>query len=138
MARSEGDTWDLTNSVGATATTVARRTAEGRRRHGPDMNIAALAYPGEHTHVAAHLRADGWETTTFSLTDLFAAAGLPPLDERARQGAAARITFVRAVQPYPRTCNCRRPFSGNALAVALSRFSLTVWPAIRPASPAGP
>lgn len=77
----------------------ARRTADGWRRQGLDMDIAALTYPGEHTDVAAHLRADGWDTTTFSLADLFAAAALPPLDERGQQGAAAKITFVRAVRP---------------------------------------
>lgn len=76
----------------------AQRTAEGWRRQGLDMDIAALTYPGEHTDVAAHLRADGWDTTTFSLADLFAAAGLPPLNERGLQGAAARISFVRAVR----------------------------------------
>lgn len=77
----------------------ARRTAEGWRRQGLDMDIAALTYPGEHTDVAAHLRADGWDTTTFSLADLFAAAALPPLDEHGQQAAAARITFLRAVRP---------------------------------------
>ncbi|MCV7093123.1 class I SAM-dependent methyltransferase [Mycobacterium interjectum] len=76
----------------------ARRSAEGWRRHGLDMDIAALTYPGEHTDVAAHLRADGWDTTTFALTDLFAAAGLPPLDESEQQSPAATITFVRAIR----------------------------------------
>ncbi|SPM30899.1 class I SAM-dependent methyltransferase [Mycobacterium terramassiliense] len=76
----------------------ARRTAEGWRRHGLDMDIAALTYPGEHTDVAAHLRADGWDTTTFVLTDLFAAAGLPGLDETEQQGPAATISFVRAIR----------------------------------------
>jgi methyltransferase (TIGR00027 family) len=76
----------------------ARRTAEGWRRHGLDMDIAALTYPGEHTDVAAHLRADGWDTTTFALTDLFAAAGLPGLDETEQQGPAATISFVRAIR----------------------------------------
>jgi methyltransferase (TIGR00027 family) len=77
----------------------ARRAAEGWRRHGLDMDIAALAFPGEHTDVAAHLRDDGWDTATFALTDLFAAAGLPPLDEAAEKGQAASISFVRAVRP---------------------------------------
>jgi methyltransferase (TIGR00027 family) len=77
----------------------ARRTAEGWRRQGLDMDIAALTYPGEHTDVAAHVRADGWDTTTFALTDLFAAAGLPQLDEREQQSPAATITFVRAIKP---------------------------------------
>ena len=63
------------------------------------MDIAALTYPGEHTDVAAHVRADGWDTTTFALTDLFAAAGLPQLDEREQQSPAATITFVRAIKP---------------------------------------
>ncbi|OBI50395.1 SAM-dependent methyltransferase [Mycobacterium sp. E787] len=76
----------------------ARRTAEGWRRHGLDMDIAALTYPGEHTDVAAHLDADGWDTTTFSLSDLFAAAGLPRLEEAAQQSPAATITFVRAIR----------------------------------------
>ncbi|OBF61156.1 SAM-dependent methyltransferase [Mycobacterium sp. 852002-50816_SCH5313054-b] len=77
----------------------ARRTAEGWRRQGLDMDIAALTYPGEHTDVAAHLRADGWDTTTFALTDLFAAAGLPQLGEAAQQSPAATISFVRAIKP---------------------------------------
>jgi methyltransferase (TIGR00027 family) len=75
----------------------ARRTTEGWRRQGLDMDIAALTYPGEHTDVAAHLGADGWATTTFALTDLFTAAGLPELLE-AEQGPAAAISFVRAVR----------------------------------------
>ncbi len=76
----------------------ARRTAEGWRRQGLDMDIAALTYPGEHTDVAAHLHADGWDTTTFALTDLFAAASLPQLDEAAQHSPAATITFVRAIK----------------------------------------
>ncbi len=76
----------------------ARRTAEGWRRQGLDMDIAALTYPGEHTDVAAHLHADGWDTTTYSLADLFVAAGLPRLDERGQRSAAGRITFVRAIR----------------------------------------
>ncbi len=55
----------------------ARRMAEGWRRQGLDLDIADLTYPGEHTDVAAHLQADGWETARFELTDLFTAAGLP-------------------------------------------------------------
>ena len=53
---------------------------------------------GEHTDVAAHLEARGWEAARFGLTDLFAAAGLPELEEAAQQGPpAATIGFVRAV-----------------------------------------
>jgi methyltransferase (TIGR00027 family) len=75
-----------------------RRATEGWRRQGLDMDVAALTYPGEHTDVAAHLQADGWETTTFELTDLFTAAGLPELVEADQQSPAATISFVRAIK----------------------------------------
>lgn len=77
----------------------ARLMTEGWRRQGLEMDIAALTYPGEHTDVAAHLHANGWETTTFQLTDLFTAAGLPQLGEAEQQAPAATIHFVRAVRP---------------------------------------
>jgi methyltransferase (TIGR00027 family) len=76
----------------------ARRATEGWRRQGLDMDFAGLTYPGEHTDVAAHLHADGWETTTFGLTDLFTAAGLPELVEADQQSPAATISFVRAMK----------------------------------------
>jgi methyltransferase (TIGR00027 family) len=76
----------------------ARITAEGWRRQGLDLDIAALTYPGEHTDVAAHLEARGWETTTSRLTDLFAAAGLPELVGAEEQSPANMINFVRAVR----------------------------------------
>ena len=76
----------------------ARRATEGWRRQGLDMDIADLTYPGEHTDVAAHLHANGWETTRHELTDLFAAAGLPQLEESEQQGPATTISFVRAIK----------------------------------------
>ena len=77
----------------------ARQMAEGWRRHGLDMDIGQLTYPGEHTDVAAHLHENGWKTTVSRLGDLFAAAGLPSLgDEEQRQAPAATISFVRAVR----------------------------------------
>jgi methyltransferase (TIGR00027 family) len=76
----------------------AQQAAEVWRRHGLDLDIASLTYPGEHTDVAAHLEARGWEAARFGLTDLFAAAGLPELEEAAQQSPpAATIGFVRAV-----------------------------------------
>ncbi len=123
MARTEGDTWDLANSVGATATMVAaaraaasrspqpvttdtseegqeqaRLMTEGWRRQGLDMDIADLTYAGEHTDVAAHLQANGWETTRYRLTDLFAAAGLPELGEAEHQVPARRSASPRPVR----------------------------------------
>jgi methyltransferase (TIGR00027 family) len=82
----------------AEAQEQARRATEGWRRQGLDMDIAALTYPGEHTDVAAHLRAKGWETTESQLTDLFSAAGLPELGDAGHQAPAATISFVRAIR----------------------------------------
>ncbi|OBH38797.1 SAM-dependent methyltransferase [Mycobacterium intracellulare] len=76
----------------------SRLMAEGWRRQGVDLDITALTYPGEHTDVAAHLRANGWEATEFRLSDLFSAAGLPELGEAEHQAPAATISFVRAVR----------------------------------------
>ena len=76
----------------------ARQMAEGWRRQGLDLDIAGLTFPGEHTDVAAHLDANGWQTTTSRLTDLFAAAGLPELVGAEQQAPAATVSFVRAVR----------------------------------------
>ena len=76
-----------------------RIMAEGWRRQGLDLDIAGLAYPGEHTDVAAHLEDHGWEATRSTLADLFAAAGLPELTKADQQSQAAAINFVRASRP---------------------------------------
>jgi methyltransferase (TIGR00027 family) len=76
----------------------AQTLTERWREHGLDLDIPALTYPGEHTDVAAHLQARGWDTATFGLADLFATAGLAPLDAEAQAGAAASISFVRATR----------------------------------------
>jgi hypothetical protein len=68
------------------------------REHGLDLHIPDLAYPGDHTDVAAHLQAHGWETATFRLADLFDAAGMAPLEAEAQASAPASIGFVRATR----------------------------------------
>ncbi|MDT5146527.1 MAG: hypothetical protein QOC58_1172 [Mycobacterium sp.] len=86
--------------VGASAESQeqARLMSDGWRRQGLDMDIVDLTYPGEHTDVAAHMEANGWETNRYGLTDLFAAAALPELAEADQQSAAATINFMRAVR----------------------------------------
>jgi len=76
----------------------AQTMTERWREHGLDLDIAELTYPGEHTDVAAHLQARGWDTTTSTLGDLFDAAGLAPLEPEAQAGAPASIGFVRAAR----------------------------------------
>jgi methyltransferase (TIGR00027 family) len=68
------------------------------REHGLDLHIPDLTYPGEHTNVAAHLQAHGWDTATFGLADLFTAAGMAPLAAEAQTSASASISFVRATR----------------------------------------
>ena len=76
----------------------ARLMTEGWRRQGLEMDLTSLTYPGEHTDVAAHLHANGWETAESRLTDLFSAAGLPELGPAGQQVPATTIKFVRAVR----------------------------------------
>jgi methyltransferase (TIGR00027 family) len=76
----------------------ARVAAEAWRRQGLDLDITGLAYPGEHTDVAAVLEAHGWDVTRSGLNDLFVAAGLPELAQADQQSQAAMISFVRAVR----------------------------------------
>jgi len=72
---------------------------ESWRQHGLDLDIAGLAYPGEHTDVAAHLQANGWDVRRSMLAELFAAAGLAPLEGIDEQKVpAASIVFVRAAR----------------------------------------
>jgi methyltransferase (TIGR00027 family) len=77
----------------------ARQMSEGWQRQGLNLDVAALTYPGEHTDVAAHLEADGWTAARSQLSDLFVAAGLPPLGETDQGGPAGTISFVRAMLP---------------------------------------
>jgi methyltransferase (TIGR00027 family) len=76
----------------------AKTMADRWRAYGLDLDVAELTYPGEHTDVAAHLRAHGWDTTTSVLAELFAAAGLAALQDDEQEGAATAISFVRAVR----------------------------------------
>jgi hypothetical protein len=87
--------------VGAQTETEKRQAqtlTERWREHGLNLHIPDLTYPGEHTDVAAHLQAHGWDTATFALADLFATAGLGPLDADAQESAAASVGFVRATR----------------------------------------
>jgi methyltransferase (TIGR00027 family) len=75
----------------------AQKMTAGWRRHGLDLDIADLTYPGEHTDVAAHLQDRGWDVVRFRLPELFTAAGLPELQAADQRGPAATIGFVTAV-----------------------------------------
>jgi methyltransferase (TIGR00027 family) len=76
----------------------ARLMADRWRKHGLDLDIPSLTYPGEHTDVAAYLQAHGWDIASSGLAVLFETAGLAPLDTDAQAGAAASVGFVRATR----------------------------------------
>jgi methyltransferase (TIGR00027 family) len=76
----------------------ARIITDRWREHGLELHIPDLTYPGEHTDVAAHLQAHGWDIATFGLADLFDEAGLVPLATEAQTSAPASISFVRATR----------------------------------------
>jgi methyltransferase (TIGR00027 family) len=45
------------------------------RRHGLDVDVASLTYPGEYRYVPEYLAANGWETVERNVVDLFSAVG---------------------------------------------------------------
>jgi methyltransferase (TIGR00027 family) len=75
----------------------AQTLADRWREHGLDLDVATLTYPGDHTDVAAHLQAHGWDTATYVLVDLFEKAGIAPPEAEADLGPAS-IDFVRATR----------------------------------------
>ncbi|BBZ48122.1 SAM-dependent methyltransferase [Mycobacterium parmense] len=77
----------------------ARSMTEGWRRHGLEMDLTSLTFPGERTDVAAYLNENGWDTTGLGLADLFSAAGLADLGDAEHQVPATTIHFVKAVRP---------------------------------------
>jgi methyltransferase (TIGR00027 family) len=93
-------TADYGSVIGQTedAKQQARLMTDSWREHGLDLDISALTYPGEHTDVAAHLRAYGWDPATSVLADLFEMAGLAPLKADEHAGPATSIGFVRAIR----------------------------------------
>lgn len=80
----------------AVAQQQMRIMAERWREHGVDVDITTLTYPGEHHDAASYLQAQGWQTTTTTLADIFAAAGLPPLHNADLESPAASVGYVRA------------------------------------------
>jgi methyltransferase (TIGR00027 family) len=58
-----------------------QRISERWRAHGFDLDMAGLVYFGDRNEAAPYLADQGWQLTTSSIRDLFAANGLPPFDD---------------------------------------------------------
>ena len=54
--------------------------ADRWRDHGFDLDFADLVYLGDRNEASAYLANHGWELTSRSVEELFAANGLPPLE----------------------------------------------------------
>jgi methyltransferase (TIGR00027 family) len=58
------------------------RTVSGQwRKHGFDLDMTELVYFGDRNEAAPYLSDHGWEMTGSTNRELFAANGLPPLDD---------------------------------------------------------
>jgi methyltransferase (TIGR00027 family) len=58
-----------------------RTTSERWRKHGLDLDMTELVYFGDRNQAAPYLSDRGWQMTGSSTRELFAANGLPPLDD---------------------------------------------------------
>jgi methyltransferase (TIGR00027 family) len=73
-----------------------RSATERWRDHGFDLDIAELVYLGDRNEAAAYLGEHGWQLSRKSVTDLFAANGLPPLDNE-EDGKFGELQYVSGV-----------------------------------------
>jgi methyltransferase (TIGR00027 family) len=75
-----------------------RDASERWRDHGFDLDFAELVYLGDRNEAAAYLGDHGWELTRNSVKDLFAASGLPPIDDKEEEvGNFGELQYVSGV-----------------------------------------
>jgi methyltransferase (TIGR00027 family) len=68
------------------------------RDHGFDLDFAELVYLGDRNEAADYLGDHGWEVTRSSVKELFAANGLPPIDEKEEEvGNFGELQYVSGV-----------------------------------------
>ncbi|BBY07250.1 class I SAM-dependent methyltransferase [Mycobacterium noviomagense] len=58
-----------------------RSISERWREHGLDLDMTELVYFGDRNEAAAYLADHGWQMSGNSIRELFAANGLPPIDD---------------------------------------------------------
>ena len=54
---------------------AGRAFVDGWRRHGLDVDLTSLTYPGEYRYVPEYLAAHGWQTVERNVVDLLTAHG---------------------------------------------------------------
>ena len=75
--------------------------SERWRDHGFDLDFAELVYLGDRNEAAAYLGDHGWQLNRQGVKDLFAANGLPPLDDDEDVGNFAELQYVSGILPLP-------------------------------------
>ena len=68
------------------------------RRHGLDVDLASLTYPGEYRYVPEYLAAHGWETVDRDVADLFTATGMARRWHGNAGDAATNPRYVTAIR----------------------------------------
>jgi methyltransferase (TIGR00027 family) len=58
-----------------------RKISERWREHGFDIDMPSLVYFGDRNEAAPYLTGHGWSLTSNNVRDLFAANGLPPIED---------------------------------------------------------
>jgi len=70
--------------------------SERWRDHGFDLDFADLVYLGDRNEAASYLADHGWQLSQNTVTELFAASGLPPLDVD-EEGNFGELVYVSGV-----------------------------------------
>src|ERR1700742_4463828 len=58
-----------------------RKVSERWRKHGLDLDMTELVYFGDRNEAAAYLSDPGWQMGGSTIREMFAANGLPPIEE---------------------------------------------------------
>ncbi|MGB8390559.1 SAM-dependent methyltransferase [Mycobacterium sp.] len=77
---------------------VARAFVDGWRRHGLDVDLASLTYPGEYRYVPEYMAAHGWDTEERTVVELLATMGMAKLWRGGSDDIAVVPRYVTAMR----------------------------------------
>ena len=75
----------------------SERISERLKKYGHDFEMSDLIYHGERSHVIEYLTAHGWDVTSQSMRDAYAANGFA-FPESGAIGFFANLSYVSAVK----------------------------------------